>query len=113
MDQAIRTAGDEAHMNSEAHREQHRLWKKTHADDAHPFCEPCLYPPDELEYLARSSFNQAAELYAHARDEDFRRWAKKSIQLAELMDSEEGKMLGKMLWKRMDGLRKYSTKNSP
>lgn len=101
LDQAIRTAEDEAYMNSDVHREQHQLWNEAHEDDPRYFCNSVLYPTEELEYLAIRSFNQAAELYADGRDEDCRRWAKKAIHVAELMGNDEGKTLAETLRARL------------
>lgn len=101
LDQAIRTADDEAYMNSEVHREQHQLWNEAHEDDPRYLCNSVLYPTEELEFLAIRSFNQAAELYADGRDEDCRRWAKKAIHVAELMDNDEGRTLAETLRARL------------
>jgi len=101
IDQAIATAGDEAYINGEAHREQHQLWNETHPDNPEPFCTRNLYPPEELEYLAIHSFNQAADFYKDEQDDDCHRWAKKAIRMAELMGNDEGKILAEMLRTRL------------
>lgn len=44
------------------------------------------YPNEELEWLATVAFNRAMDFYLVSADEECRRWARKAIEVADLVD---------------------------
>ncbi|KAL2219458.1 meiosis protein SPO22/ZIP4 like-domain-containing protein [Thermoascus aurantiacus ATCC 26904] len=54
------------------------------------------YPDEELEWLAMMAFNQAVDFYLASADEDCRRWGRKAIELADLMQGDRG-AVGRLL----------------
>ncbi|KAL3469881.1 meiosis protein SPO22/ZIP4 like-domain-containing protein [Aspergillus californicus] len=63
------------------------------------------YPKDELHWLATVAFNRAVEFYLISADTECRRWAKKAIQLADLIEGDRvelGRLLRENL-KRIQG----------
>lgn len=55
---------------------------------------PSRYPDEELEWLATMTFNRAVDFYLASMDEECRRWAGKAIELADLMQKDEGRLVG-------------------
>ncbi|OJJ32366.1 hypothetical protein ASPWEDRAFT_175647 [Aspergillus wentii DTO 134E9] len=53
------------------------------------------YPNEELEWLATMAFNRAVDFYLGSADGDFRRWAGKAIEMADLV-RDQG-ILGRLL----------------
>lgn len=104
VDQAITTAYDEAYINSEEHREQHKIFDASIGTNSGTPCHHVPYPPAELEHLATVTFNQALDFYKEEKDGDCRRWTQKAIRLAELMGSDEGERLAGMFRDRLKRL---------
>lgn len=104
IDQALMTAADEAYNVSEEHRTQHALWDVATEEQTGSSCEHYPYPPAELAHLATMSFNQAMDFYMEAQDRHCRRWAKKTIRLAEAMKNDEGQRLAAMFRDRLRNL---------
>ena len=46
--------------------------------------QPDLYPTEELQWLAATSFNRAVDFYCSSLVEDCRRWAEIALRLAGL-----------------------------
>ncbi|KAJ6014105.1 hypothetical protein N7540_008696 [Penicillium herquei] len=101
LDQAILLTDDAKYLRSSEHQAVHHAALET---QGHSVCHNLAYPPRELAYLARSSFNQAMDFYSEEKDEDYRRWAEKAIQLAERMEDEDGANLVQLFKRRLDGL---------
>ena len=63
---------------------------------------PTPYPPEELEYLATTTFNRAVDLYCTSQDEACRRWAERALGIAELCNDEGA--LRSLLMEKYGGL---------
>ncbi|KAL2001085.1 hypothetical protein VTN02DRAFT_2252 [Thermoascus thermophilus] len=61
------------------------------------------YPDEELEWLAMVAFNQALDFYLASADEDCRRWGRKAIELADLMQGDRG-AVGRLLRGKFESL---------
>lgn len=61
------------------------------------------YPDEELEWLAMMAFNQAVNFYLASADEDCRRWGRKAIELADLMQGDRG-AVGRLLREKFERL---------
>ncbi|KAL2846565.1 hypothetical protein BJX68DRAFT_268648 [Aspergillus pseudodeflectus] len=55
------------------------------------------YPREELEWLAITAFNQAAEFFSASADEECQRWAGKAVALADCITDYAGGKLGCLL----------------
>jgi len=64
--------------------------------------EKMIYPPEELEWLATTTFNRAVDFYCVSQDEACRRWAEKAITLASC--GRDGGELHKLLESKYLGL---------
>ncbi|KAJ5113684.1 hypothetical protein N7456_002218 [Penicillium angulare] len=113
LDQAITTASDENYIQSAQHLERHSdtQHEMRYDDDGNAIgappctaCESNPYPPEELAYLATTSFNRAMDLYSEEKDIDCKRWVEKSIRLAKLMSNAEGDGLAVLFKSKLDGL---------
>ncbi|KAJ5666698.1 hypothetical protein N7462_011107 [Penicillium macrosclerotiorum] len=67
-------------------------------------CGQHAYPPEELQYLAARSFNQAMDFYSAEQDEKCRSWAGIAMNFAGLMANAEGDSLTAQFRERMDRL---------
>lgn len=47
---------------------------------------------DELEYISTKSFNYAVDLYLSGQQTDSQRWARKAIELSQLMREDCGSL---------------------
>ncbi|KAJ9210312.1 hypothetical protein DTO166G4_8087 [Paecilomyces variotii] len=72
-------------------------------DIRHSHRQDMSYPDDELEWLATMAFNRAVDLYLASADEDSRRWGRKAIELAQLVQYDGG-CLSRLLKDRFDKL---------
>lgn len=54
-----------------------------------------LYPTEELEWLAATTYNKAVDFYCASQDADCRRWAEKAFNIAQL--SPNGGLLHELL----------------
>lgn len=61
-----------------------------------------VYPPEELEWLAATTFNRAVDFYCSSQDADCRRWAEKALAIANL--SSDGGALHELLQTKYMGL---------
>lgn len=50
-----------------------------------------VYPREELEWLASTTFNRAVDFYRVSADAECKRWARKAIEVAELVDRGSNK----------------------
>lgn len=109
IDQALQSAADEAHLNTEEHRAQHALYDASNTNNSVQ-CAHYPYPAAELEHLATVTFNQAMDFYKDEKDDMCRRWARKAVRLAEAMgddnggESGEGAELAGVFRKRLNDL---------
>ncbi|KAJ5729437.1 uncharacterized protein N7483_003945 [Penicillium malachiteum] len=101
LDQALTLIDEGKYLRSSTHQEMHRAALET---EGHSVCHNLVYPPSELAYLARASFNQAMDFYSEEKDEDYKRWAEKAIKLAEKMENEDGANLVQLFKRRLEGL---------
>lgn len=90
IDQALQTAADETHVNTDDHRAQHALFDPSDGTRAVQ-CAHYPYPAPELEHLATVAFNQSMDFYKEEKDEECRLWTKRAIRLAEAMYDDEGR----------------------
>ncbi|KAF6237882.1 hypothetical protein HO173_004083 [Letharia columbiana] len=60
------------------------------------------YPPEELEWLATTTFNRAIDFYCTSQDVPCRLWAEKALALSNLC--EDGGALHEVLQQKYQGL---------
>lgn len=93
LNQVLCLMEDEEYLKGHTHQASHLVTDSETGDVKSTPCEQHTYPDDELEYLAVRAFNQALDYFAEGKDEDCKRWASKSIRLAEGMGDQKGASL--------------------